>query len=305
VIRLNRCLSFKLYVFILVAVETSVIQWIEQFSSEREVLEKLGKELGIHPLAIEDCLHSNQRAKFDDFESHQLLVWFTLINGKIYELEFVILPKTILLVTNGPPPTNESWFKYLNLSNHHRDCYHLLYQALDRSMDHSAENIIPLFSGIDEFERNLFEGIPDPRDLLVLKRRLSDAEYALGYLPSVVGQFQRFLNPKDDLRWRLRDLLDHCERVHQRLVFHRTQVGGAMEMYWGITAKRTNDRIKKLTLITSIAIPLTFWTSFWGMNFEALPFSSRTFFMAALVLMILSTTGVYFFLRRKGYWEKE
>jgi len=286
-------------------VETSAITWIERLSSEREPLEKLGKELGIHPLAVEDCLHSNQRAKFDDFENHQLLVWFAFIHEKVYELEFVIFPKTILLVSNAAPPEKESWYQYLNLSNHHRDSSHLLYQALDRSMDLSAESISPFFSGIDEFEKTLFEGSPDPRDLLILKRRLSDAEYALGFLPSVVGQFQRFLSPKDDLRWRLRDLLDHCERIHQRLVFHRTQIASSMEMYWGITAKRTNDRIKKLTLITSIAVPLTFWTSFWGMNFGAIPFSSSTLFTAALAVMAVTTAAVYFLLKRKGYWEKE
>jgi magnesium transporter len=286
-------------------VENQKIVWIEKLSSERESVENTGKQLGVHPLAIEDCLHSNQRAKFDDFETHQLLVWFAYLGNKIYELEFVIFPKTILLVSSGPPPVGDQWFQYLKLSPNHHDSYHLLYQALDRSMDLSAQNIAPLFAGIDEFERQLFEGAADPRDLLILKRQLSGAEYALGYLPSVVGQFQKFLIPKDDLRWRLRDLLDHCERVHQRLIFHRTQVASAMEMYWGITAKRTNDRIKKLTLITSIAIPLTFWSSFWGMNFEAIPFSSRTLFAVALLLMALSTAIVYFMLKRKGYWEKE
>jgi Mg2+ and Co2+ transporter CorA len=141
--------------------------------------------------------------------------------------------------------------------------------------------------------------------LLKLKSELARAEFALSYLSSVVAQWQRFLNPKDDLRWRLRDLWDHSERIHHALIFHRTQIASAMEMYWGVTAKRTNDQIKKLTLIAAVSVPLGFWTSFWGMNFQVLPFDRPWAFGLALGVMALSLTAVVFFLRRRGYWEKE
>lgn len=280
------------------------MQWIEQLSSDRIKLEAMGRELGIHPLAIEDCLHSNQRAKFEDFENHQLLVWFTYANDQIYELEFVVFPHLVILVTSEPPPKGATWREYLNIGRMHRDGYHMLYQALDRATDLSSGNIRPLFEDIIEFEDRLFERTPDPRALLELKRRLAHAEFALSYLSSVVAQWQRFLNPKDDLRWRLRDLWDHCERVHQGLVFHRLQIASTMDMYWGITAKKTNEQIKKLTLVASIAVPLSFWTSFWGMNFENLPFNKPWALPAALTLMLATVFLIYFTLRHKGYWDK-
>lgn len=283
----------------------SSLRWIEARAEDRATVERLGKELGIHPLAIEDCLHSNQRAKFEEFEGHFLLVWFVFLKGKVYELEFVVFPGTVLLVTSDAPPKGESWREYLQISTTHVDANHLLYQALDRAMDYSTQNVLPLFDAIDEFEDNLLSKTSDPRELLRLKRQLNQAEFALGYLSSVVGQWQRYLNPKDDLRWRLRDLWDHCERFHQAVVFHRMQIATAMDMYWGETARRTNDQIKKLTLIASFSVPLGFWTSFWGMNFTALPFDKPWAIPLALGLMALSAVFVYFILRKKGIWGQK
>ncbi|MEW6057059.1 MAG: CorA family divalent cation transporter [Bdellovibrionota bacterium] len=283
----------------------SEVQWIELLSTDRASLEKLAAELGIHPLAVEDCVNHNQRAKFEDFEKHQFLVWFAFIHGEVYELEFVVFPKTILLVTNAPAPNGSSWHAFLQLGSHHRDSAHLLYQALDRTLDLSAKNVLPLFGAIDEFEENMLHHKQgDLHNLLKLKRQLARAEYALSYLAAVVGQLQQFLNPRDDLRWRLRDLWDHCQRVYQALVFHRVQIANTMDMYWGVTARRTNDQIKKLTLLASVSVPLTFWTSFWGMNFAVIPFDKPWLFLVALGTMALSILGVFVFLKSRGFWEE-
>lgn len=283
-------------------------RWIEKLASDREGLEALGRELGIHPLALEDCFHSNQRAKFDDFESHQLVVWFAFIAGQAYELEFVVFPRTVLLVSSEPPPDRATWREQLNLNLENleqSDGFHLLFHALDRAMDLSGAHVRPLVDQLDEFEERLFREATDPIALLHLKRKIRRAVFALSFLPSVARQLQQFLHPKDDLRWKLRDLLDHCERTHQDLTFHESQIASAMDMYWGFTAKRTNDRIKKLTLVASVAFPLTFWSSFWGMNFETIPYRDPQFFYIALAIMAVSAGLMYFALRRRGYWEKE
>ncbi len=279
------------------------VKWTEILSREKGKLEALAQEMGIHPLAVEDCLHSNQRAKFEDFETHQLLVWFTFVAGRIYELEFIIFPQAVILVTSEPPPGCDSWRSFLRVDRTHRDANHALYQALDRAADAFSASTRPLVEGIASFEEEVFNSTTDPRTLLALKSQLSLAEFSISYLSAVIGHWQRFLNPKDDLRWRLRDLGDHCERTHQRLIFARTQISSAMEMYWGVNAKRTNDRIKKLTMLASAAVPLSFWTSFWGMNFESMPFKNPNTIWVALAIMAGSAAAMYLILRRKGYWE--
>ncbi len=283
---------------------SSEIKWIEVDSSAREEIFALAQAYKIHPLAVEDCLNRNQRAKFEDFEAHQLLVWFVYLNDETIEFEFVIFPHVLILVTNQKPPGNVSWREYLRVKMDHKDVYHMLYQAIDHSLDVSMGQIQPVGEAIEAFEQNLFRNSPsDPRKLMRMKQRLARGEFTVSYLASVVAQLQQYLHPKDDLRWRLRDLMDHCERIHQLIRFYQTQIGASIEMYWGMTAKKTNDQIKKLTLVASVSVPLTFWSSFWGMNFEKIPFHSDRLFYLALFIMLCSAILVYLMLRMKGYWE--
>ena len=155
---------------------------------------------------------------------------------------------------------------------------------------------------IDDFEDEMFEATVEPRDILALRKILSLSEFSIGHLPSVTKQMQNFYLFKDDLKWRMRDLHDHCERNKNWIDAQGDHITHAIDLYWGLESNRTNAQIKKLSLLASISIPMTFWASFWGMNFQAIPFESVHFFQLAIGVMLLSSLSVYLFLRKKGYW---
>ncbi len=179
----------------------------------------------------------------------------------------------------------------------------MVYSALDRATDETWKEIKKVFSEIEEFEYKMFKTDCDPESLLALKKRLNHIDYSIGHLASVVSQIQNFYHPRDDLRWRLRDLHDHCERIYQNVAYYRSQIATSIELYWGLQANKTNRQIKKLSMLASMAIPVTFWASFWGMNFEAIPFSDSRLFIAAVIVMLISVVGTTFFLIKKGYWR--
>jgi magnesium transporter len=282
----------------------SPIAWIEHLSVDVAAIKQTAETHGMHPLALEDCLKLNQRAKFDDYENHQLLVWFICSGNAIVELEFVIFPRALVLIASAAPPQKLTWKEYLDITNQGSDVHHLLYQALDKATDISEAHTKSLYAHMAGFENDLFKGNAEPMRLLELKKELARAAFAVAPLESVISQWQRFLNPKDDLRWRMRDLIDHCQRIHNGLVFHQSQIASTMDMYWGLTAKRTNDQIKKLSVIASVSVPLTVWSSFWGMNFQAIPFDNRRFFFLAIILMMLSVGIVAWFFKSKGFMDE-
>ena len=179
---------------------------------------------------------------------------------------------------------------------------HLLYQVLDRATDQTALELRALSATIEDFEDEMFENNVDPRSVLALRKILSLSEFSIGHLPSVTKQMQNFYLFKDDLKWRMRDLHDHCERNKNWIDAQGEHITHAIDLYWGLESNRTNAHIKKLSLLASISIPMTFWASFWGMNFTALPFESPHFFKLAIGVMLLSSLSVYLFLRKKGYW---
>ena len=276
--------------------------WNEVLSTDVEALKRIGETCNVNPLALEDCFHRDQRPKLDDYETHQLLVWFMMSKSKIYELQFLIFPEQLIMVPHENPPNSASWKEYLKLSDGHKDVWHLLYQALDRATDITWQEIRDLFDQIDEFEDTMFAREVHPQSLLSLKKQFNHIDYSIGHLSSVTKQLQNLSQPKGDLRWKLRDLHDHCERITQSISLYRSQIATAIELYWGLQANKTNNQIKKLSLLASIAVPLTFWGSFWGMNFQAIPYHDSNLFYVAIGIMLVSVLMTVWFLVKKGYW---
>ena len=280
-----------------------MVQWLEIQSSNVVELEKAAKEFNIHPLAMEDCFHRDQRSKIEDFQSHQFLVWFVMASSKLYEIQFIIHPTAIVMVPHDPPPTGNTWKEFFNFHENQMDVWHMLYHVLDRATDITWAEVRGLFAKIDAFEEQIFDSDCNPQSIMALKKHLIHVDYSIGHLPSVVQQLQNFCRPSDDLTWKLRDLHDHCERIYQNIALYRSQIDTAIDLFWGHQSYKINKHIKKITLLASIALPLTFWCSFWGMNFAAIPFHSHYFFFLALGLMVGSVILVAYFLKKKGYWQ--
>lgn len=280
-----------------------MFKWTEILSTNTAFLFALANELKVHPLALEDCQHRDQRPKLDDYETHQLLVWFMLAKGRIYEIQFLIFKDQLIAVPHEPPPEGKTWGEYLQVTNHHKDVWHLLYNVLDKATDITWQEIRLLFSQVDEFEQEMFKKEFSPQSLLLVKKQLNQIDFSIGHLSSVAKQLQNLCNPTGDLNWKLRDLFDHCERICRSIALYRSQISTTIELFWGLQANRTNKQIKKLSLLASIAMPLTFWASFWGMNFEFIPFASPVLFFFALIVMGLSVGLTCWLLVRKGYWS--
>ncbi len=67
---------------------------------------------------------------------------------------------------------------------------------------------------------------------------------------------------------------------------------------------RTNRRLGRLTVLSMIFMPVTFLAGIWGMNFKAMPLlSSSHGYVFALGIMILISGGMYFYFRRKGWFN--
>ena len=74
----------------------------------------------------------------------------------------------------------------------------------------------------------------------------------------VIGQKERMY---------YRDVYDHLVRVHDITESLRDLVTGALDTYLSVVNNRLNDIMKTLTIITTIFMPLSFLTGFFGMNF--------------------------------------
>ena len=69
-------------------------------------------------------------------------------------------------------------------------------------------------------------------------------------------------------RLHLRDTLDHTAQVLDLNDDYSDLTAQLVEMHLSLTARKTNEVIRVLTLVTAIFIPLTFIAGVYGMNFD-------------------------------------
>lgn len=280
------------------------MKWQEIRSTQSAELQQLGQELKIHPLALEDCFHRDQRAKLEDYENHHLLVWFMYANNKLYELQFLLMQDQILFVSHDPPPTGFScWKDYFNIHGEsEKDVATVLFLALDKASDASRIEFRGLVDRIDKFEHSILRGAADLKTILPVKKKLAAIELRTEPHIQVLQTLQNVFQMRGEMKWRYRDLRDHVQRFNERVIFQQGQILSDLDLYWAMAAQRTNLQIKKLTLLASISVPVTFWASFWGMNFQFIPYDNPMFFGLAMLIMVLTAFGVYFFFKTHGYW---
>jgi magnesium transporter len=69
----------------------------------------------------------------------------------------------------------------------------------------------------------------------------------------------------------LANMVGTLERVLQDLLVDRDILSNSLNLYMSMVGHRTNEVMKKLTVVSVIFLPLTFLCGIYGMNFDILP----------------------------------
>lgn len=105
---------------------------------------------------------------------------------------------------------------------------------------------------------------------------------------------------RERLRLRSRDALEHIERVPTPLRRLELSAAVALQMHFSVLGQRSNDIMRKLTVLTAIVLPLNLITCFFGMNFASLPLvHSVTGIWGAVGVMAAVGLGLLLYFRRK------
>lgn len=99
------------------------------------------------------------------------------------------------------------------------------------------------------------------------------------------------------------DVYDHLSNAMQQIEICRETIASLMELYFANNDLRMNAIMKRLTIVSTIFIPLTFMTGIWGMNFQNMPELGWYYgYPAAWGAMILITLLVWLYFRT-GRWK--
>jgi magnesium transporter len=295
--------------------------WLDYREPTRDDLAALIGPLGIHPLSIEDCFDENQIPKIEDFPQHTFLLFndFDYLQETltIREMDFLI-GADFLVTVCGPERAASHLLEGIErtinreMENVRRGPAFLLHVILDRIVDHKFTAIDALEEALDRAEEAIIGDLANfaPAQLLHLRRDLLDLRKSLFHEREVLVKICRldcpFIGEKAIFFYR--DIYDHLAKFFELTESSRDVVTSLMEMYLSMlnnqmtrVANDTNATVRRLTLITTIFMPLTLLAGIGGMSEWSMMTGPKNWPIAyPIFLAVLAVIGVanYYFLRR-------
>lgn len=274
-------------------------------------IDSLGRQLGLHPLLVEDALDTSARPKADDYEDHtfvsmKLVTWdpaeeriesehVSLVVGKDFLVSFQESAEPIfanieerLRAPGGRIRGQGPDYLAYTLLDTVVDAYFLVLEQLGNRIEAIEERLLTSTSG---------EVL---RELHGLRRELIFVRNAVWPLREVVSRLERGDSPlsTDETRPYLRDVYDHAVEVIELIEMFRDLLESLVDQHMANINNRTNDIMKVLTVLASIFIPITFLTGLYGMNFVHMPgLESRAGFPIMLGVMATVSFGLLGFFR--------
>jgi len=99
-----------------------------------------------------------------------------------------------------------------------------------------------------------------------------------------------------------RDVYDHTIQVAELIESYRDILTEMFNVYLSVTANKTNEVMRVLTIFATIFIPLTFIAGIYGMNFEFMPeLKWRPAYFIMLGLMVAISVVMLRFFRKRGW----
>ena len=99
-----------------------------------------------------------------------------------------------------------------------------------------------------------------------------------------------------------RDIHGLLLMAYEMIDSYRDMVGNVLEVYLSTISNRMSEIMKRLTIIATIFMPLSFTTGFFGMNFTSIPFGSLWLLIGVLTLTaVLPVSMLLWFYRQKWF----
>jgi magnesium transporter len=285
------------------------MEWHEVKDPNDPELDRLASRYQIHPLHVEDCRHRSQRAKIEESGAYLFAVFKPVKareNGDLAISDLDVFLGRDWVITVQEPGDSSPIPEPVRAAAASSRADQFFYRIADAVVD----SYFPILDGfddaIDELEGRVLNN-PSPKELsriFEIKRNLIELRRVMVNTRDVAGHLQRtectFIRRE---MWPfLRDLYDHVARNLDTLEAQRDLLNGTLDVYLSSVANRTNQVMKVLTVLGTIALPALVISSFYGMNLKGLPWLDSPHGIEIVSIATAALTIVLLVLLRLFRW---
>lgn len=287
--------------------------WIDIERPLKVDYEFLKEEFKLPQLLVQDCIKPGHLPKYEHMEEGHFLLSRAFdpasdmdditVPGLTNKLGIFIMKERIITVHNVELNFLRK-FADLNRDNFPDTLPGMAHQMMRAIILTYEEPIMKLQNNYEDFEHEVLSRSTEflstnrvyhfRRQIFVLKSMLKQNQIALFHCKEFWGSHNSLLQ----------DLREDIDQMYFRLDDLSHNFDQLFALYLSINEQRSNEVMKVLTIFATILLPLTFISSFYGMNFEHLPGIHTTFGLGAtILLMVFFTFIAIWYFNRRGWFK--
>jgi magnesium transporter len=291
--------------------------WIDVNNlTDTALIARIGGDFGIHPLALEDVLDTQQRPKLEEYGQHLFLILPNLrfqadTLELLHEQVAVCIGKNFVISFQEDPDDTFKQVRTRNLDGlgimRRKGPDYLAYALTDTVVDNYYLVLDDVETAMQGLEVEITESgatMTCKAKIFQFKRIISQLRHRVMPLRDATLRFYRTENPliEDQNRLYLRDVTDHVAQILDGIETAREVLTNVEALYHAEVANRMNNVMRLLTVISTIFIPLSFVAGIYGMNFDNMPeLHWRNGYFIVLGTMLLVMVGMLIYFRRKRW----
>jgi magnesium transporter len=291
--------------------------WYQLDDAHDTRFDELARQYNLHPLHVEDARNEDESVKVDTAATYTFAVFKPVrldpdpdeLGEKmpVFSPIDIFAGKDFLITISDPncPTTQQA----LDRARRDGDDEHpakLVYLILDTIVDLYFPAIDYFDDRIDKLEDDVFDH-PSPeilQSIFAIKRELINLRRVLVNTRDATLHLQRDPNTivGPDYQLYIRDTYDHIARLLDSVETQRDLLNNTLDIYLSSVANRTNEVVKVLTVLGTVALPGLAISSIYGMNLKGLPFEDSPHGADWIALLIIVSTAILYYALRKLKW---
>jgi magnesium transporter len=296
--------------------------WIELHEPGRELMAEVSRHFGLHELAVEDAAVAHQRPKVEPYDDFYFIVYRAArydepTNQVVFsELDLFLGAGFVIAVRHGEASDPERARRHLEQTPHllKSGPAAAVWAILDTIVDDYSPVLDGLEEDIEAVERAIFAGKESlTEQIYLLKQEINEVYRAVHPLLAPLDLVERggFKEVDPGLMRYFRDIADHVRRIQEEIFAQRDQLISVLEAHLSLInirqseiAAEQNQVVRRLTLVSTVFLPLTFITGFYGQNFGWLVRhvdSFAAFAVFGLAGLLIPFVGILAWFKRGGY----
>ncbi len=301
------------------------IVWLCLTEPTAEILNDVAAIFGLHPLAVEDAIHGDQRPKLEEFGETSFMVLKTATyveherltaTSEVVdtgELMIFVGQHFVITVQRGPDCHLDEVRKSIDADDE-KLLVHGPWAAVYAIVDAVVDEYVAVTSGvrddIDQVEETIFESrrSGDVQRIYKLNREVMELRRAvtpLGRPLTLLSSLSPEAGAPDvpmDLRPLFRDVQDHVARVVDLLNSYDALLDSVISASLAEIGIRQNEDMRKISAWVAIAAVQTLIAGVYGMNFRHMPELNWVLgYPFALTIMLTSAVVLYRAFRRNKW----